>query len=155
MSSYLRGIADSLATGLQSVSWSVPSTTVERKNWAAMDVEDMATPRIIVVPGSATMARVSRTHMQTDYTVNIFVGRHVTTDLDVDAMYDLADAVSLRVRAHAFSGVSWPTGVTGPQTVTMDVNPDDAMNDRNVWRAVIVATYIVFEANTLPPPPLQ
>lgn len=152
MSSYLRGLADSLAAGLQSVAWSPSGTTVERKNWAAVDVEDMATPRIIVVPGSATMTRASRTHMQTDYTVNVFVGRHVATDLDVDAMYDLADAVSLRVRAHAFSGVSWPSGVNGPQTVTMDINPDDAMNDRNVWRAVIVATYIVFEPNTLPSP---
>lgn len=151
MSSYLRSIADSLATGLQAVAWSVSGTTVERKNWAAVDVEDMAAPRVIVVPGSATMTRASRTHMQTDYAVNVFVGRHVATDSDVDAMYDLADAVSLQVRAHAFSGVTWPAGVTGPQTVTIEVNPDDAMNDRNVWRAVVTATYVVFEANTLPP----
>lgn len=152
MSSFLRGIADALALGLDGVSWSIDTTTVERRNWASVDVEGMADPRVFVVPGNASMSRISRDSMQTDYTVTVFVGRHVTTDAQVDAMLDLADEVSLQVRAHSFAGVTFPAGVSAPQTVTIDINPDDALTDRNVWRAVIVATYIVFEANTLPPP---
>ncbi|NBW11324.1 MAG: hypothetical protein EBR82_25160 [Caulobacteraceae bacterium] len=81
----------------------------------------------------------------------MFVGRHVTTDSDVDAMLDLADSVMLHVRAHDFgSTVIWPAGVTSPQTVGIDLNPDDALTERNVWRAVITATYRVFESNVLP-----
>lgn len=152
MSSFLRGIADALANGLDAVTWSIASTTVERRNWASVDVEGMADPRIFVVPGNASMARISRQVMQTDYTVSVFVGRHVSTDAQVDGMLDLADEVSLQVRAHSFPGVTFPAGVTSPQTVTVDINPDDALTDRNVWRAVITATYVVFEANTLPPP---
>lgn len=152
MPSYLREIADSLATGLQSVAWSITGTTVERKNWASVDVDGMAEPRVFVVPGNASMSRASRDVMQTDYTVSVFVGRHVTTDAQVDGMLDLADEVSLQVRAHDFTGVTWPAGVTGPQNVTIEINPDDALTDRNIWRAVITATYVVFEANTLPPP---
>jgi hypothetical protein len=92
--------------------------------------------------------------MQVDYTVSVFVGRHVQTDSDVDAMLDLADSVMLQVRAHSFgSAVTWPAGVTSPQTVGIDLNPDDALTERNVWRAVITATYRVFEANVLPTPP--
>ena len=151
MSSTLRRIADSLATGLQSVTWPIASTTVERKNWVNVDVDAMTVPRVFVVPGSADVTRVSRTHMQVDYTVTVFVGRHVTTDNEVDGMLDLADSVMLQVRAHSFgSAVTWPAGVTSPQTVSIDINPEDALTERNVWRAVITATYRVFESNVLP-----
>jgi hypothetical protein len=40
--------------------------------------------------------------------------------------------------------------VTSPQTVTIDLNPDDALSERNVWRAAIVATYRVLESDDLP-----
>ena len=150
MSSVLRSIADSLATGLQSVTWNITSTVVERKNWANIDVDAMSVPRVFVVPGNADVTRISRQMMQIDYTVTVFVGRHVATDSEVDAMLDLADSVMLQVRAHSFSTVTWPAGVTSPQTVGIDLNPDDALTERNVWRAVITATYRVFESNVLP-----
>jgi len=151
MSSTLRSIADSLATGLQSVTWGITSTTVERKNWANIDVDAMSVPRVFVVPGNADVTRISRQVMQVDYTVTVFVGRHVTTDAEVDGMLDLADSVMLYVRAHSFgAAVTWPAGVTSPQTVGIDLNPDDALTERNVWRAVITATYRVFESNVLP-----
>jgi hypothetical protein len=151
MSSTLRALADSLATGLQSVTWGITSTTVERKNWANIDVDAMSVPRVFVVPGNADVTRISRQVMQVDYTVTVFVGRHVTTDAEVDGMLDLADSVMLQVRAHSFgAGVTWPAGVTSPQTVGIDLNPDDALTERNVWRAVITATYRVFETNVLP-----
>lgn len=151
MSSTLRQLADSLAAGLQSVSWDITSTVVERKNWANLDVDAMSVPRVFVVPGNADVTRISRQVMQVDYTVQVFVGRHVTSDSEVDGMLDLADSVMLQVRAHSFgSSVIWPAGVTSPQTVSIDLNPDDALTERNVWRAVITATYRVFETNVLP-----
>jgi hypothetical protein len=154
MSSVLRNIADSLTDGLQSVTWNIPSTIVERRNWANIDVDAMSVPRVFVVPGNADVSRISRQMMQIDYTVTVFVGRHVTTDAEVDGMLDLADNVMLQVRAHSFgSAVTWPAGVTSPQTVSIDLNPDDALTERNVWRAVITASYRVFESNALPPPP--
>jgi hypothetical protein len=150
MSSTLRGIADALAAGLQSVTWGISSTVVERKNWANLDVEAMSVPHVFVVPGNADVTRISRLMMQVDYTVTVFVGRHVQTDQDVDAMLDLADSAMLQVRAHSFQNVSFPAGVTSPQSVSIDLNPDDALTERNVWRAVITATYRVFESNVLP-----
>jgi hypothetical protein len=135
------------------VTWGITSTVVERKNWANVDVDAMASPRVFVIPGSADVTRISRQMMQVDYTVSVFVGRHVSTDADVDGMLDLADSVMLQVRAHSFgAGVTWPAGVTSPQAVGIDLNPDDALTERNVWRAVITATYRVFETNVLPTP---
>lgn len=151
MSSVLRTIADSLADGLQTVTWDIASTVVERRNWANIDVDAMSVPRVFVVPGNAEVTRISRQVMQVDYTVTVFVGRHVTTDTEVDGMLDLADSVMLQVRAHSFGqAVTWPAGVTSPQTVNIDLNPDDALTERNVWRAVITASYRVFETNVLP-----
>lgn len=147
--SYLREIADSLALGLSSVSWGVSGTTVERRNWAAVDIDDMASPVIFVTPGGAEITRVSRQVSQTDYSATVFIGRHVSDDADVDAMIDLADQAMLNIRAHAWAS-SFPDGVTSPQSVAIELNPDDALNDRNVWRAVIEVTYRVFEADELP-----
>jgi hypothetical protein len=149
MSNRLRTIADALAESLGDITWS-PAAAVQRKNWATVDVEDMANPVIYVVPGNAEVTRVSRSVSQFDYLVNVFIGRHVQTDAEVDAMMDLADNVLLYIRAHDWGGVAWPTGVTSPQNVSITLNPDDALNDRNVWRAVIEARYVVFEADALP-----
>jgi hypothetical protein len=149
MSNRLRTIADALAESLGDITWS-PVATVQRKNWVTVDVEDMANPVIYVVPGNAEVTRVSRSVSQFDYLVNVFIGRHVQTDAEVDGMMDLADNVLLYIRAHDWGGVTWPTGVTSPQNVSITLNPDDALNDRNVWRAVIEARYVVFEADALP-----
>lgn len=149
--SYLREIADSLADGLAAVSWGIQATTVERKNWVAVDLEELATPRIYVTPGGATMTRVSRISSQADYSVAVFIGRHVQTDADVDGMIDLADEVLLHIRAHEWSNSeAWPEGVTSPMEVEVELNPDDALNERNAWRAAVNVTYRVFLPNQLP-----
>lgn len=151
MSSYLRQIADALAEGLAAVTWDVAGTTVERRNWVSVDVAAMANPVIFVTPGNAEVQRVGRQMSQIDYTVTVFIGRHVQSDADVDDMLDLADQALLHVRAHDWGEtITWPAGVTSPQSVSIELNPDDGLNERNVWRAVIEARYIVFESDTLP-----
>jgi hypothetical protein len=151
MPSYLRQIADALATSLASINWDVSPITVERRNWVNVSPEDMANPVIYVTPGNADVTRIGRRDSQIDYTAIVFIGRHVTTDSQVDAMIDLADQVLLHVRAHQYLDLSiWPTTVTSPQFSNIEINPDDALNDRNVWRAVITATYRVLESDNLP-----
>jgi len=39
--------------------------------------------------------------------------------------------------------VTWPAGVTSPQTIVVEKNPGDALQERNVWRAGIVVTFKV------------
>ncbi|NBW15777.1 MAG: hypothetical protein EBR82_48100 [Caulobacteraceae bacterium] len=151
MASYLRQIADALAASLNTVSWGVTPVTIERKNWASVDIEGMANPLIYVTPGTADVQRIGRRESQIDYVVNVWIGRHVSTDQEVDDMLDLAGEVLLQIRAHEYADVEeWPAGVTSPQTSSIEINPDDALNDRNVWRAVITATYRVLESDNLP-----
>ena len=151
MSSYLRQIADALAAGLQDVTWSIASTTVERKNWVSIDLDAMSEPVIFVTPGSAEVSRISRNVSQIDYEVSVFVGRHVQSDSEVDGMLDLAEEALLQVRAHEWGeAVEFPEGVTSPITVAIEINPDDALSERNAWRAVITATYRSFQADQLP-----
>lgn len=149
--SNLREIADSLADGLDAVTWSIAGTTVERKNWVSIDIEAMASPVIYVVPGNATVTRVSREVSQTDYNVTVFVGRHVQTDAEVDGMIDLADDVILQLRAHDWdNAASWPEDITSPIEIEVELNPDDALNERNAWRAVINVVYRHFSVDALP-----
>lgn len=145
MPSPLRQIADDLAASLQAATLTVSPVTIERRNWAAIDIEQMAHPVVIVVPGGIDTSRIGRIDWQHDNAVTVFVGRHVATDADVDEMFDLADELLTHIRSHSLTG-----GVTTPQTVTVEINPDDAMTDRNVWRAVITATYRTLSSDTLP-----
>ena len=143
MAANLRQIADDLAEALQAHEWTAATPTIERRNWAAADVEQMAEPLVFIVPGGVEVERIGRVNWQNDYTVNVFVGHHVSTDADVEAMYDLADELVSFVRSHSVSSTA-----TTPQTVTIEINPDDAMNDRNVWRAAIAAVYRVVETDS-------
>lgn len=151
--SYIRELAQAVADGLGGVTFSsvTEQPAVTRQNWAAVDVSEMANPVIYVTPGEVQVQRVGRGVSQSDYTVTVFVGRHVTTEGGADDMIDLAEEVLLHLRAHDWGEVTpFPAGVTSPMTVSISLNPDDALNDRNVWRAVIEATYRVFEQDALP-----
>jgi|LakMenEpi03Aug12_release.lakeMendotaPanAssembly.Ray.scaffolds.fasta_scaffold05851_19 hypothetical protein len=153
MASYLREIAQGVADGLDAATFASVATqpTVERRNWARVDAADMADPVVFVTPGQADTQRISRGVTQVDYQVLVYIGRRVETEADADDMLDLADEILLYVRAHSWGEqVQFPEDVTSPQTVSIAINPDDALNERNVWRAVITASYRVFQADELP-----
>jgi len=147
MSSTLREIADALADGLDAKTFTSVATqpAVERVNWPDYTIEEMVDPVIAVMPGTLTIERVNRTHHQYDYQATVFVGRHTPSDEMADDMLDLAEEIADAIRAHSWDqAVVWPSGVTTPVEVAIEVNPDDALHDRNVWRAVITATYRTF-----------
>jgi hypothetical protein len=140
MASPLLAICDALAASLNASALEIASTTVQRRNWATVSAEDMAQPIVFVTPGGIVSERIGRKQHQTDYTANVFLGRHVTADADADGMLDLAEEILALVRAHNWQS-EWPYAVTSPTSVTIEINPDDALDERNVWRAVISATY--------------
>ena len=147
MSSTLREIADALADGLDAETFTSVATqpAVERVNWPDYTIEEMVDPVIAVMPGTLTIERVDRTHHQYDYQATVFVGRHTPSDEMADDMLDLAEEIADAIRAHSWDqAVVWPSGVTTPVEVAIEINPDDALHDRNVWRAVITATYRTF-----------
>jgi len=147
MSSTLREIADALADGLDAKTFTSVATqpAVERVNWPDYTIEEMVDPVIAVMPGTLTIERVDRTHHQYDYQATVFVGRHTPSDEMADDMLDLSEEIADTIRAHSWDqAVVWPSGVTTPVEVAIEVNPDDALHDRNVWRAVITATYRTF-----------
>jgi hypothetical protein len=147
MASPLLAICDALAGSLTGTAMEIASTTVQRRNWAAVSAEDMTHPIVFVTPGGIQSERIGRTQHQTDYTANVFLGRHVTADADADGMLDLAEEILALVRAHNWQS-PWPYGVTSPISVSIEINPDDALDERNVWRAVISATYRVCTTET-------
>ena len=148
MSAHLQTLADAVAAALQAESWPISGTTVERLNWVQKDVEDLGFPAIIVTPGGLTPSRIHRSGgVRKDYTAYVFVAQRVEDDASIAAISAMAELVVDKLFAHQWhAGVTFPNNIGSPLTVTCDVNPDDALNDRNVWRAAIVATYPSFQA---------
>lgn len=141
MPSTLNAIADALAASLAAMEWDTTGITIERRNWIQTDLEHMQAPVVYVTPGGTADDRIGRKDWQVDHTVYVYIGRHVTTDADVAGMLELSDAIKVAIRKHDYTDMTGWDGVTSPQTVAIEINPDDALNDRNAWRAVITATY--------------
>ena len=149
MSSTLREIADAVRGALASVSFG--STDIQpvvvRQNWPEYDVEAVAGPVVVVTPGPLTVNRVSRVQHEYVFSILVWVARHTPTEQAADDMYDLAEEVVDELRAHTWGeSVSFPGGVTSPTSIEIEVNPDEALQERNVWRAVITSNYTVFRA---------
>lgn len=139
--SLLKDLADALAAGLGAHAWTTVTAqpTVSRLNWPSIDLEDMSDPVIVVTPGGDAIERVSRQSHQHDYSVNVFVGRHTPTEAAADEMLELAEEVVDVILAHSWGELQFPA--TSPQAIAIEVNPDEALQDRNAWRAVISVTY--------------
>ncbi len=146
MSSMLKDLAQALAEGLDATDFESVSVqpVVVRLNLPGYNVEDMADPVVAVTPGGDAVDRVDRTRHQHDYTITVMLGRHTPSEALCDEMLDLAEEIVDTILAHSWGAVQFPTGVTSPQAITIDINPDDALQERNVWRAVITVTYRTF-----------
>ena len=142
--SIAREIADALSASLTAYDFTGTTPNVQRVNWPSYDIEDMADPVVAVVPGSVETTRADRVHWQYDYGITVFVGRHAPTEALADDTMDLAEELVDVIRQHDWDeAVTWPTGVTSPMEVEVTLNPDEGLQDRNVWRAVITVTYRV------------
>lgn len=145
--SVAREIADALAESLAAYEFASTSPAVQRVNWPSYDIEDMADPVVAVLPGTLETTRADRNNWEYDYGLTVFVARHAPTEALADETMDLAEELVDAIRQHDWDeAVTWPSGVTSPMTVEVVLNPDEGLQDRNVWRAVITATYRVHRA---------
>ena len=142
--SIAREIADALSASLTAYDFTGTTPYVQRVNWPSYNIEDMADPVVAVVPGTVETTRADRVYWQYDYGITVFVGRHAPTEELADDTMDLAEELVDVIRQHDWDeAVTWPTGVTSPMEVEVILNPDEGLQDRNVWRAVITVTYRV------------
>jgi len=147
MSANLQTLADAVADALVAETWPIAGTTVERMNWVQKDVEELNAPAIIVTPGGFEPSRLHRSNgLRKNYTVYVYLAQRVDTDLELTAISDMAESLVDRLFAHQWDeSVTFPNSIGSPLTVNCDVNPDDALNDRNVWRAAITVSYPSFQ----------
>lgn len=151
MSSHLRDIADALAAALAVETFTsvVDQPTIERKNWPSYDVEELLNPVIAITPASMTLTRVNRTNHEYDHQINVFLARHTPTEAMADEMFDMVEELVDLIRSHDWDeAVTFPSGVTSPMQVEVDLNPDEALQERNVWRGIVSVTYRIFRATT-------
>ena len=144
-----KDIVDALVTSLDAVTWTATAdpVTVESKNFPTYDIEDLGDPVICITDGPVESERLSRSAHQRDYSVEIYVARHTPTEAACDVMLDLLEELIDKLEDHSWGAVSWPASVTSPQSIVVEKNPDEALVDRNVWRAGIVVVYRVPRAH--------
>ena len=136
-------ILDALVLSLQGVTWTATAdpVTVETKNFPTYDIEELENPVIVVTDGGIDIERLSRSAHQRDYAVEIYLARHTPTEAACDVMLDLLEELLDKLEDHSWGAVSWPAGISSPQAITVEKNPDEALVERNVWRAGLVVTY--------------
>lgn len=144
-----KDIVDALVASLDAVTWTATAdpVTVESKNFPTYDIEDLGDPVICVTDGPVESERLSRSAHQRDYSVEIYLARHTPTEAACDEMLDLLEELLDKLEDHSWGAVSWPASVTSPQSIVVEKNPDEALVDRNVWRAGIVVVYRVPRAH--------
>ena len=138
-------IITALVASLDAVTWTATAATVtvESKNYPQYEIEDLADPLICITDGSVESERIARNSHMRDYAVEIYLARHTPEEADCDAMLNLFEELLDQLEDHDYPGVTWPTGVTSPQTIVAEKNPGEALAERNVWRAGIVVTFRV------------
>ena len=138
-------ITTALVASLDAVTWTATAdpVTVETKNFPQYGIEDLANPIICITDGSIESERIARSAHMRDFAVEVYLARHTPEEADCDVMLNLLEELLGYLEDHSWPGVTWPTGVTSPQTIVVEKNPGEALTERNVWRAGIVVTFRV------------
>ena len=138
-------IITALVASLDAVTWTATAdpVTVETKNFPQYGIEDLANPIICITDGSIESERIARSAHMRDYAIEVYIARHTPEEADCDVMLNLLEELLGYLEDHSWPGVTWPTGVTSPQTIVVEKNPGEALTERNVWRAGIVVTFRV------------
>ena len=138
-------ICTALVTSLDAVVWTstADAVLVETKNFPSYQIEDLADPVICITDGAVESERIARSSHMREYSVEIYLARHTPEEADCDEMLNLFEELLDKLEDHSWGAVSWPTGVTSPQTIVAEENPGEALAERNVWRAGIVVTFRV------------
>jgi hypothetical protein len=138
-------ITTALVASLDAVTWTATAdpVTVETKNFPQYGIEDLANPIICITDGSIESERIARSAHMRDFAIEVYLARHTPEEADCDVMLNLLEELLGYLEDHSWPGVTWPTGVTSPQTIVVEKNPGEALTERNVWRAGIVVTFRV------------
>jgi len=138
-------IKAAMTASLTAVTWTTTTdgVTVESKFFPQYGIEDLATPIICVTDGAVESERIARSSHMRDYSIEIYLARHTPTEAECGVMLNLLEELLGKLEDHTWPGITWPIGVTSPQTIVAEKNPGEGLEERNVWRAGIVVTFKV------------
>lgn len=135
----LHHIASAVAKAIESLP-DMPLNAVQCRMLHEWD-GPMLTPRVAVTPRGLDAQNASRSAMVCDYRVGIYVAKRALSESDAAEVFRIAEIVLDRLRVSPVLDLPNTAGRVVFLSATMDLSAEETLNEQNVYRALIEATY--------------
>jgi hypothetical protein len=123
----------------------VPPHAVACKHLHEWDAAKLATINVAVSPRGADVQNASRAAATLDYRVGIVIAKAAHSESDAREVFRIAEDVMEKVQGTLSVNLTNSEGVAAFQSATFDCGGDDMLNEQNIYRATIEATYKVIK----------
>lgn len=122
----------------------VPDKSVVAKHYHEWDAAKLQSLLIAVTPRGADVQNTSRQAVIVDYRVGIVVAKYAVTEAAEDEVFEMAESIldGLRKRLTLSTAAD---GEAAFLSATMDLSAEEMLNEQNIFRATIEATYKVLK----------
>jgi hypothetical protein len=124
----------------------VPAGACEFRYIHEWDPTHLSAVRIAVTPRGFDASNASRSVLIGDYRIAIVVAKRASTDADSSEVLGLAEAILMRLKISPVLELPNTAGRVVFNSASMDVGSEDALNEFNVYKASIDATFKVLNA---------
>jgi hypothetical protein len=122
----------------------VPDAAVVVRHYHEWDAAKLQSLMVAVTPRGADVQNTSRAAVIVDYRVGIVVAKYAATEAEAEDVFVMAESIldGLRQKLTLSTG---ETGQAAFLSAAMDLSSDEMLNEQNIYRATIEATYKVLK----------
>lgn len=114
------------------------SASVSASMLVELSAPDLAVLHVVVQPIQLTVTSASRQSGVSECRLGIYISRHASTNAEAVAVLDAVELVASSLVSHNQSHETFSYACT---EVAVEPNPDDALNQTNVMKATLEATF--------------
>lgn len=138
----LSQIAQAVASDIAALP-DVPPGGCEFRHLHEWDGMNLTSLKVAVTPRGMDASNASRGTLLGDYRVGIVVAKRATTEEEASEVMSVAEAILMRLKTSPVLEIPNSVGRVAFSSANLDLTADDSLNEYNVYRAAIEATYKV------------
>jgi|694.fasta_scaffold65264_5 hypothetical protein len=136
----LRTVVDAVASAIAGID-SLPAYSVAVGHMHEWHAQKLRTIKVAVSPRGADTDNVGRGVIGVDYRIGIVVGKHCETEAEADAVFLVSEGILDAIRGTLTFDLPEAVGRVALTSATMDLATEESLNEQNIYRASIEATY--------------